>query len=250
MDKTTDEQCPVVVLVHGAFAGPTCWDGVVENLLDRSVEVVAVANPLRNLADDAAYVRDVVAGIGRPVVLVAHSYGGMVITEAAAHNDAVTGLVYVCAFAPDHAESAFELAGRLPGSTLAETLVACPVGTGGTGGTGGTELTISRDVFHQQFAADVPADRAALMCATQRPVTQVALMAGLQTDVPAWTTLPSWFAFGDEDLTIPVALHRRMAQRAGARGVREVAGASHALCVSNPGVVAASCLDALNARNP
>jgi pimeloyl-ACP methyl ester carboxylesterase len=233
------EQNPVVVLVHGAFAESASWNGVVERLLSNSVEVVAAANPLRSVAGDAAYVRDVIAGIGKPVLLVAHSYGGMVITEAAAGNDAVTGLVYVCSFAPDHGESAFDLAGKFPGSTLGEALVAYPVATGGN------ELAIRSDVFHHQFAADVTAEQAATMCATQRPVTEAALVTGLPTDLPAWKSLPSWFVFADEDLNIPVALHRFMAQRAGAKGVREVAGASHALSVSNPEVVTASILDAL-----
>jgi pimeloyl-ACP methyl ester carboxylesterase len=233
------EQNPVVVLVHGAFAESASWNGVVEQLLASSVEVVAVANPLRSIAGDAAYVRDVIAGIGRPVVLVAHSYGGMVITEAASNNDAVQALVYVCSFAPGHGESAFELAGKYPGSTLGEALRAYPVATGGN------ELAIRSDVFHQQFAADVSAEQAAIMAATQRPVTEAALVTGLPTDTPAWQSLPSWFVFSDQDLNIPVALHRFMAQRAGSKGVREVAGASHALSVSNPDVVTASIRDAL-----
>ncbi len=233
------EQNPVVVLVHGGFAGSASWGGVITRLLDRSIEVVAVANPLRSLAGDAAYVRDVITGLGRRVVLVGHSYGGSVITEAAAHNDVVKGLVYVCAFAPEHGESAFELSGMFPGSSLAETLVAYPVGTTGN------ELVIRSDAFHRQFAADVSAAQAALMSANQRPITQAALMAGLPTDTPAWRTLPSWFAFGDEDLAIPIPVHRYMAQRAEANGTREVAGGSHALNVSNPEVVTASIIDAL-----
>jgi pimeloyl-ACP methyl ester carboxylesterase len=230
---------PVVVLVHGAFAGSASWNGVIELLLLDSIEVVAVSNPLRSIRGDAAYVRDVIAAIGRPVILVAHSYGGMVITEAAAHNDAVKGLVYVCAFAPEPGEGAFHLLRKFPGGTLGEALVAVPLSTGGR------ELAIMSDAFHRQFAADVPAGQAATMCATQRPVTETALVAGLPTDAPAWKTLPCWFAFGDEDLIIPIALHRYMARRAGALCIREVAGASHALSVSNPDVVTASILDAL-----
>src|SRR5437764_2329389 len=163
---------PVVVLVHGAFAESASWAGVIARLQSRSIEAVAVANPLRSLAGDAAYVRDVIAGIGKPVLLVGHSYGGMVITEAAAHNDAVTGLVYVCAFAPEHGESAFELSAKFPGSTLGEALAAYPVSTGGN------EFTIRSDAFHHQFAADVPVPQAATMCATQRPVTETALVTG------------------------------------------------------------------------
>ena len=234
-----DAQTPAVVLVHGAFAESASWAGVIEQLQSRSVEAVAVANPLRSLAGDDAYVRDVIAGIGKPVVLVGHSYGGMVITEAAAGNEAVTGLVYVCAFAPEHGESAFELSAKFPGSTLGGALAAYPVSTGGN------EFTIRADAFHHQFAADVPAAQAATMCATQRPVTEAALVTGLPTDTPAWKTLPSWFVFSDRDLNIPVALHRFMAERAGAKGTREMAGASHALSVSEPDAVTASILDAL-----
>jgi pimeloyl-ACP methyl ester carboxylesterase len=230
---------PVVVLVHGAFAESASWNGVVERLQAQSVETVAVANPLRSLAGDAQYVRDVIAGLGRPVVLVGHSYGGMVITEAAADNDAVQALVYVCAFAPDHGETAFQLSLQFPGSSLGDALTAYPVATGGN------ELAIRREVFRQQFCADVPADQAALMAATQRPVTEAALTTGLPTETPAWRSVPSWFVFSDLDLNIPVALHRFLAERAGAKDAREIAGASHALSVSQPEAVAATILDAL-----
>ncbi|MBQ0904170.1 alpha/beta fold hydrolase [Micromonospora sp. U21] len=230
-----------VVLVHGAFAESASWSGVVERLQDRFIHVIAVANPLRSVPGDAAYLRDVIAGMNGTVVLVGHSYGGMVITEAAAGNDKVAGLVYVCAFAPAQGESAFELSNRFPGGTLGQTLTAYPVTTGGN------ELAIRPDAFHHQFAADVPPTQAALMSATQRPVTETALTAGLPTDAPAWKSIPSWFVFGDEDLTIPVPLHRFMANRAGARGVREVPGASHALSISQPEAVTASILEAVDA---
>jgi pimeloyl-ACP methyl ester carboxylesterase len=230
---------PTIVLVHGAFAESASWHGVIERLHDRSLDVVAVANPLRGLTGDAAYVRDVLAAIDTPVVLVGHSYGGMVITEAAG-NDNVAALVYVCAFAPDHGENAFELSNKFPGSTLGEALTAYPVTTGGN------ELAIRPDAFHHQFAADIPAAQAAVMCATQRPVTELALTTGLPTDTPAWASIPSWFVYSDQDLCIPVALHRFQANRAGAKGTREVPGASHALSVSQPDAVTASILEAVS----
>ncbi|WP_433165340.1 alpha/beta fold hydrolase [Kribbella sp. CA-247076] len=233
-----NDQGPVVVLVHGAFADASSWNGVVQRLLERSVDVVAVANPLRSLSGDAAYVRDVVAGIGRPVLLVGHSYGGMVITEAAADNENVVGLVYVDAFAPDHGETAFALSGKFPGSTLGDTLNVYPVA-------GGNELAIRQDVFQQQFCADVPAGEAALMAVTQRPVTEAALTEGLAAETAAWKLLPSWFVFSDADRNIPVALHRWLAERAGAKGSKEIAGASHALSVSEPAAVTATILEAL-----
>jgi pimeloyl-ACP methyl ester carboxylesterase len=227
-----------VVLVHGAFAESASWNGVVERLGAAGHDVVAVANPLRSLAGDAAYVRDVITAIGGPVVLAGHSYGGMVITEAAAGLDAVTSLVYVCAFAPATGESAFELSGKFPGSSLGDALAAYPVSSGGN------EFAIRPDAFHHQFAADVPAAQAAVLAATQRPVTQDALSTPLAAGKPAWTTIPSWFVFSDQDLNIPVALHRFMAERAGARAVREIAGASHALSVSQPAAVAETVLEA------
>jgi pimeloyl-ACP methyl ester carboxylesterase len=235
------EQQPTVVLVHGAFADSASWNGVIERLQARSLDVVAVANPLRSLTGDAAYVRDVIAGIGKPVVLVGHSYAGLVVTEAAAHNDAVNALVYVCAFAPDHGENAFGLSMKFPGSTLGDALIAYPVATGGN------EFAIRQDLYPQQFAADVPAAQAAVMAATQRPATEAALTEGLPTDTPAWKTIPSWFVIGDQDRNIPAALQRFEAERAGARGAREVAGGSHAVAVSNPDAVAETICDAVDA---
>jgi pimeloyl-ACP methyl ester carboxylesterase len=235
------QQKPTVVLVHGAFAESASWTGVLERLQAAAVRAVALANPLRSVPGDAAYVRDVIAGIGGPVILVGHSYGGMVITEAAAGNDQVAGLVYVCAFAPEQGESALALSGRFPGSTLGEALAAYPVTTGGN------EFAIRPDAFHHQFAADLPASQAAVMCATQRPVTEIALTAGLPTANPAWRSIPSWFVFSDQDLNIPVALHRFLADRAAAKGVREVPGASHALSVSQPETVTATILEAVSA---
>jgi pimeloyl-ACP methyl ester carboxylesterase len=233
------EQTPTIVLVHGAFAESTSWSAVVEQLQSLGYEVVAAANPLRSVAGDAAYVRDVISGIGKPVVLVAHSYAGVVITEAAAHNDAVVGLVYVNGFAPESGESAFQLSTMFPGSTVADIAVVYPVSSGGN------EFAIRQEAFHRHFAADVPAAQAAVMGATQRPATEAALSDGLPTDAPAWKHSPSWFVFGDQDLIIPVALHRFMAERAGAKSSRELAGASHALSVSEPEAVTATILEAV-----
>jgi pimeloyl-ACP methyl ester carboxylesterase len=229
---------PTIVLVHGAFAESSSWNAVIELLLAQDHHVVAVANPLRSLAGDAAYVADVLRSIEGPIVLVGHSYGGMVITQAAVGIEAVQALVYVAAFTPDQGESAFDLSARFPGSTLGDALTAYPVSTGGN------ELAIRQDVFHQQFAADVPAAQAALMASTQRPVTQAALTDPLPTGTPAWKGCPSWFILGTDDLNIPAELVRFFADRSGSRGTTEVAGGSHAISVSNPGAVAATILDA------
>lgn len=234
-------QKPTVVLVHGAFAESASWNAVIERLQAQGLTAVAAANPLRSLSGDGSYVRDVVASIEGPVLLVGHSYGGSVITEAAAGADNVVGLVYVAAFAPEHGESAFQLSTMFPGSTLGDALTAYPVTTGGN------EFAIRTDVFHAQFAADVSAEEAAMMAATQRPVTESALSEGLPTAEPAWKNVPSWFVFGDQDLNIPAALHRFVAERAGSKGTTEIAGASHAVSVSAPAAVTSTILAAVAA---
>lgn len=232
---------PTIVLVHGAFAESSSWNAVVGHLQQQTLRVVAAANPLRSLAGDARYVRDVIASIEGPVVLVGHSYGGMVITEAAAGNEQVVGLVYVAAFTPDTGESAFTLSARFPGSTLGAAIAAYPVSSGGN------EFVIRPEVFGEQFAADVDDDHATLMAATQRPVTEAALTDGLPTSTPAWRTTPSWFVFGGADRNIPAELIRFMADRAEARVATEVPGASHAISVSHPVVVAETIFTAVEA---
>jgi pimeloyl-ACP methyl ester carboxylesterase len=243
---------PTIVFVHGAFAESASWGPVIDRLYHhapvlvavdnrRFCDVVAVANPLRSLAGDAAYVRDALRAIDGPIVLVAHSYGGMVITEAAAGSDRVEALVYVGAFAPDHGESAFQLSTVFPGSSLADALTAYPLASGGD------DLVIKQERFHHQFAADVSTAQAELMAATQRPVTQAALTDALPTETPAWKHIPSWFVYGAEDLNIPAALSRFLAERAGSKGTREIAGGSHAISVSSPEAVAATILDAITA---
>lgn len=235
------EQKPTIVLVHGAFAESSSWNGVIAQLQQHDVNAVAVANPLRSLAGDAAYVRDVLASIDGPIVLVGHSYAGLVITEAAVGNDAVVALVYVGAFVPETGQSAFDLSNSAPGSTLGDALAAYPVSSGGN------EFAIRPELFHHQFAADVSAEVASLMAATQRPVTQAALSEGLPTAHPAWRDIPSWHVFGEKDLNIPVAVHRAGAERAASRGTNEIAGASHAISVSEPAAVAATIAEAAKA---
>jgi pimeloyl-ACP methyl ester carboxylesterase len=234
-------QKPTVVLVHGAFAESASWNGIIERLYAEGVTSVAVANPLRSLAGDAAYVRDIIASIDGPVVLVGHSYGGLVISEASAGNDQVAGLVYVSAFVPEPGDSAFSLSASAPGSTLGDALDAHSIATGGV------ELVIRRDRFREQFAADVPVQVAGLMGATQRPVTEAALKDAVQTRAPGWKDRPSWHVFGAEDRNIPAAVLRAGAERAESRGTNELAGASHAVSVSQPDAVAATILDAVRA---
>jgi pimeloyl-ACP methyl ester carboxylesterase len=235
------QQQPTVVLVHGAFAESASWNGVIQRLYAEGITSVAVANPLRSLAGDAAYVRDVIASIGTPVVLVGHSYGGMVISEASAGNDLVAALVYASAFVPETGDTAFSLSASEPGSTLGDAIDAHPVSTGGN------EFVIRRDRFHAQFAADVSVEVAGLMGATQRPVTEAALTDAVQSAAPGWRDRPSWHVFGAEDRNIPAAVLRAGAERADSRRTHEVAGASHAISVSQPDAVAAIIAEAVRA---
>ena len=228
---------PTIVLVHGAFAESASWDGVIDSLAGAGHTVIAQANPLRGPAADAAAVGDLIRTIEGPVVLVGHSYGGAVISNVRADPAKVTGLVYVCAFAPEPGETCNALAVRFPGSTLGDTLRPVPRG-GGT-----TDLYIAADRFHAQFCADVPAAEAARMAVTQRPVTLEALTEP-SGERPLWREVPSWFLIGEQDHTIPAALQRFMAERAGARHVVEIPGASHAIAVSHPAVTAELILEA------
>jgi pimeloyl-ACP methyl ester carboxylesterase len=228
---------PTIVLVHGAFAESSSWDEVVDRLLDAGHPVVAVANPLRSVAADAAAVSDHLRSIDGPVVLAAHSYGGAVITNVDPDAADIVGLVYVAAFAPESGDSCFELSAVFPGSTLGDALEATPRADGTT------DLTIARDRFHEQFCADVAAPVAARMAATQRPVTQEALVE-LSGDRPLWKERPSWFVFGELDRNIPRELEHHMAQRAGARRTLEIPGASHAVSVAHPGATAGLILEA------
>jgi pimeloyl-ACP methyl ester carboxylesterase len=223
---------PTIVLVHGAFADSSSWNGVIEKLRSHDYPVVAASNPLRGLAGDADYVRQLVASIDGPVVLVGHSYGGAVISAAARGLGHVKALVFVAAFLPDEGESALDLSGKFPGSTLGETLHPVPVTLPDGGQV--TDLYIEQSKFHEQFAADVPAGTAAIMAATQRPVTDAALAEG--APAPAWKDLPSWVLVATEDRNIPAQTQTFMAERAKATVV-SVSG-SHAVSVSRPGDVA------------
>ncbi|MFD7438230.1 alpha/beta fold hydrolase [Streptomyces sp. NPDC059861] len=222
---------PTIVLVHGAFADASSWNGVVKLLQQAGYPVVAPANPLRGLASDAEYVHSVLKSVRGPVVLVGHSYGGAVISEAAVGDAQVKALVYVAAFSPAVGESALELSDKFPGSTLGSALknVPFPLPGGGTG----TDQYIKDEKFHDQFAADVPRSVTDLMAATQRPVAASALQD--KAAEAAWRTIPAWTLVTTEDRNIPPASQRFMARRAHAHTVE--VKASHAVAVSQPGAV-------------
>lgn len=218
---TTVAGRPTIVLVHGAFAESASWAGVATGLLAAGFPVIAEANPLRGVRSDADHLNATLTGIEGDVVLVGHSYGGMVISNAATEN--VKALVYVGAFAPDAGDTALALSGQFPGSSLGETLAPVKLPDGGT------DLYIQQARYHGQFAADSSAEVAAVMAVTQRPVTQEALTEA--SGEPAWKTLPSWFLFGSDDLNIPAAAHRFMAERAGSKRTVELAGGSHTVAI-------------------
>ncbi|WP_371674861.1 alpha/beta fold hydrolase [Neorhizobium sp. T25_27] len=222
---------PTIVLVHGAFADSSSWNPVVSRLEKDGYAVMAVANPLRGVKSDAEYVGRVLEGLKVPVVLVGHSYGGSVISEAAAGAGNVKALVFVAAFAPDPGESAATLSGKNPGSTLAPTL-APPVVLGD----GTKDLYIEQSKFPEQFAADVPLAAAKLMAVAQRPITDAALAE--PTRNAGWKNIPSWFVYGDADKNIPPFTLQWMAERAKSKGTVAIKGSSHVVMISHPGEVA------------
>src|SRR5215472_10041586 len=217
---------PTIVLVHGAFNESSSWEGVIRALPD-GYRVIAAANPLRGVKSDSSYLARLIDSIQGPVVLVGHSFSGMMITNAATGKSNVKALVYVAALAPDAGETANDLLSKFPGGTSGSAL-GPPVDLGG----GAHDVYVQPEKFHAQFAADVPASKAKIMAVTQRPIMDTAF--GEQSGPPAWKSIPSWFIHGTGDKNLPVATVEFMAKRAGAKRVVEIKGASHLLQVSHP----------------
>ncbi|WP_331769224.1 alpha/beta hydrolase (plasmid) [Embleya sp. NBC_00888] len=226
-----DRAQPTIVLIHGAFADASSWSTVVERLQRRGHRVLAPALPLRGLASDAAYIRSVLDSVPGPIVLVGHSYGGSVISQAAADAPRIKALVYIAAFVPDIGESALALTDKYPGSTLGQATSTqyYPLPGGGQG----AELVIRKDLFREQFAAGVPVTTAQNMAVGQRPITLAALRE--PATAAAWKKIPSWYLVATEDRNIPPAAERWMAERARAHTV--TVRAPHAAAVSDPGPV-------------
>ncbi len=222
--KEIPESKPTVVLVHGAFADSTSWNHAVTHLLAKGYPVLAYANPLRGVKSDASDLASVLDSVKRPVILVGHSYGGNVITEAAAGKQNVKALIYVAAIAPETGESAGSLSGKFPGGTLGSALAPPVILPDGS-----KDLYILQNKFHAQFAADVPEAEAKLMAVAQRPIIEAALNE--PAVAVAWKTIPSWFLYGSLDKNIPPAVHAFMAKRAGAREIVEIKGASHVVMI-------------------
>jgi pimeloyl-ACP methyl ester carboxylesterase len=221
-----------IVLVHGGFVDGSGWQAVYELLKADGYPVRIVQNPTLSLEDDAAATRWVIDGQDGPVVLVGHSYGGAVITEAGTHPD-VAALVYICAFAPDKDQSVNGLIAGFPADGPLPPILPPRDGF----------LFLDRDKFHASFAGDVPAGLAAFMADSQVP-WGVEATAGAITD-PAWRAKPSWYMVTTEDRMIPPSAQRAMAERAGA-SVTEAEG-SHAIYVSQPAAVAALIEEAATA---
>jgi pimeloyl-ACP methyl ester carboxylesterase len=223
---------PIIVLVHGAFVDGSGWAGVHRILTADGYKVVVVQNPTTSLADDVAATRRAIAGAKGNVVLVGHSYGGVVITEAGT-DPKVSALVYVAAFAPDAGESVAKLVPP-PAPDAPPSPILAPVDG---------FLSIDKAMFPAAFAADVEAGTARFMADSQQP-WGVQAFAGAVTS-PAWKVKPSWTLIPTEDRIIPPAAQRGMAARARA-SVTEVPG-SHAVYVSNPRAVAAQIEQAATA---
>jgi pimeloyl-ACP methyl ester carboxylesterase len=223
---------PTVVLVHGAWADSSSWDGVVERLLRDGYPVAVFATPLRSLSGDSGALRDYLAAVSGPIVLVGHSYGGAVITNAAAGNASVRALVYVDAFAPAAGQPIAVLAG--PDSALTNPAILQFVPAGAPTPT--TDLYIDKGLFPAAFANDLPPAKARILAVTQRPLTYGALTE--PSGAPAWSAIPSWYEIGTKDKVIPAAAQKQMATAIGAH-IRS-APTGHLPMVSRPADVTAT----------
>ena len=233
----TSSAKPTIVLVHGAWADSSGWSASIEELQSLGYTAIAVATPLRSLQGDTEYLSSVLASIEGPIVLVGHSYGGMVLTNAATGNANVKALVYIAAFAPDEGEKQIDLIVKNPGSQIGpDTLTVRPYPDG-------QDSYITLSLFHDIFAGDVSESAAAVMAATQRPF-ELGILEEI-SGPPAWKTIPSWYLITTEDHAIPPATQRFMAERAGAT-IAEV-GSSHVPINSQPAAVTDLILEAATA---
>jgi len=236
---------PTVVLVHGAFADGSSWSAVIERLSARGVNAMAVANPLRGVSSDSAYLASVLEQTEGPIVLVGHSYGGALITNAASGNENVVALVFVAAFAPDEGEALGQIEAGSKDSVLNSALVPrqYPTADGGSA----TEFLIDPAKARDAFAGDVSDQQATLIAAVQRPVAELAF--GEPSGPPAWKEKPSWAVVATGDKAAGTDVVRSMAERAGAN-ITEVEG-SHVIMISRPDVVTDVIIEAVStARSP
>jgi pimeloyl-ACP methyl ester carboxylesterase len=241
-DGISTEGTPTVVLVHGAFADASSWNGVIERLQARGVPVKAPANPLRGISIDSAYIAGVFEETPGPVLAVGHSYGGAVITNAATKAKNVVGLVFVAAFAPEEGEALGDAEAASTDSILSSAQIPLHY-PAANGGEAGVEFAIDPAKLRDAFAADLPPEQTAVMAATQRPVAELAFSE--RSGPPAWKSLPSWSVVATGDKAAGTDVIRSMAERAGAT-ITEVEG-SHVIMISQPQVVTDVILEALAA---
>jgi len=230
---------PVIVLEHGAWADSSSWDGVIQRLQLLGYTVDVPPNPLRSLPGDSTYLADFLKTISGPVILVGHSYGGAVITNAATGNSQVKALVYVDAFIPDQGQTLLQLATTTPGSCVASSTAfnVVPLSTGDA------DLYVKQSVFPGCLANGLPASQAAVLAATQRPLAASVLRE--PSGAPAWKQIRSWAVIGTADHAIPPAEQLAMAEHAGAHITK--VDAPHLSMISDPGVVTAVILQAVRA---
>ena len=227
---------PTIVLVHGAYADASSWNGVIERLQQQGYTVIAAANPLRGVTSDSAYIASLLGQIDGPVLLAGHSY-------AATSAPNVAGLVFVAAFAPDEGETLGEVENGSKDSVLGTALVQYTY-PAGPGEQTAVEFAINPAQIREAFAADLPAEQTALMAATQRPAAAAAAFTDA-SGPPAWKKLPSWAVVATGDKAAGTDVVRAQAQRAGA-DIIEVEG-SHVIMISQPQVVTDHILKAARA---
>ncbi|MBO0916403.1 alpha/beta fold hydrolase [Streptomyces laculatispora] len=237
---TTTTTKPTIVLVHGAFADASSWNGVVERLERRGYTVIAPANPLRGLYSDSTYIASVLDSIKGPIVLAGHSYGGALISSAAEGNPRVKSLVYISALMLDVGESGMSLGAKFP-SELGTATKSVPYRAGG--GISGTDLYLKPDKLHQVFAADLPESTTRVMAVTQRPAATTAFSE--KAKVAAWKHIPSWFLVAKQDKTINPDQERFEAKRAGSHTVE--INSSHVAMIAHPEAVTDLVLQAATA---
>jgi pimeloyl-ACP methyl ester carboxylesterase len=233
---------PAIVLVHGAWVDSGSWDAVSQRLQADGYTVYAEPNPLRGLPYDDAYLADFLHSISGPIVLVGHSYGGAVITNAATGDPQVKALVYVDAFVPAQGQSLAQLLAGSGSCAVPANLNLVPFPGAPSGD---VDAYISQSAFPSCMADGLPASEARALGATQRPIATIAL--GQKTGVPAWKTIPSWAVVGTADHAIPLALQLAMAKTAGAHVTR--VDAPHVSMVSDPGTVTNVILEAIRATS-
>jgi pimeloyl-ACP methyl ester carboxylesterase len=224
---------PTIVFVHGGYADSSCWNATIADLQHNGYTTICGSNPLRGIPTDAPYIASLLDSITGPIVLVAHSMGGTVITNAAAGKSNVKALVYIAAFAPDVGETQGELITKFPGSEVQP--VSVPVPYTKPDGTTGTDLYLSKD-GQAAFAADIPTSTFRVLQATQRPFDADSFI--YPTTAAAWKTIPSWCLVAGRDKAIPPACERFMYHRANARRIVEVPTSSHVAMISHPKIVA------------